>query len=276
MHGVNPRRRRGRAHSSRPNPSANPVGGRGRRVSSLPPARMVAARSGRRSCVALALPAPATAAHGRAVGRRARRSRSRRRRQTSKKVVEAYNKLNEELKATRAAASAGIAAVGAAAEARLADAEPESARSPSSRTRPASWRSVGAARRRATAFLSTGWSRSTSWPGTGRPQIDAFTATRDSLTAENAKLDAALRQAGRRRPSELAARKKKIEADLDKLYEMREQAYGVGHVVRVVVQRERSRRCPARPASRCGTRTARSARRTSGRPRARTGTTAPG
>lgn len=56
-------------------------------------------------------------------------------------------------------------------------------------------------------------------------QLTDFTATRQRYEAQKSQLDAVIARQNAQ-VADLAARKKKIEADLDKLYELRRQAYG--------------------------------------------------
>ncbi|MFC0532263.1 C40 family peptidase [Phytohabitans kaempferiae] len=139
------------------------------------------------------------------------------------KVVEAYNKLNEQLKQTKAA-SAELAAKMGPLEAQLAQADAEVGAMAAVAYRTGQ---VGAA----SALLDG------SGPLADRlgmldqlardrqRQLAGFTAAERRYTEEKAKLDATqAKQTAQLK--ELAAGKKKIEADLKKLYEMRERAYG--------------------------------------------------
>jgi len=140
------------------------------------------------------------------------------------KVVESYNRLREELKATQAAETTVTAKLGPL-QASMADAETKigeiaSAAYKTGQLGPASVLLDGGSE----MFLSRlvtldrlAQDRQT--------EVDTFVTTRESLTAERTRLDAArLKQEAQ--VKQLAAGKKKIEADLDKLYEMREDAYG--------------------------------------------------
>ena len=113
-------------------------------------------------------------------------------------------------------------------------------------------------------------------PASGSAQITGYTDDHAATTLDReaaAGQGHSAKQAAQVR--ELAARKKKIEADLKKLYEMRRRRTA-RRPNRHAGTPARSRRCPARPASPCGSPTARSACRTSGRPTGPTATTAPG
>jgi cell wall-associated NlpC family hydrolase len=139
------------------------------------------------------------------------------------KVVESYNKLNEQLKQTKAATAALTAKMGPLeAELAKADAEVGAMAAVAYRTGQ-----VGAA----SALLD----------GSGpladrlgmldqlardrKRQLEGFTEAERRFTEEKAKLDATqAKQTAQLK--ELAAGKKRIEGDLDKLYKMREEAYG--------------------------------------------------
>lgn len=139
------------------------------------------------------------------------------------KVVESYNKLNEQLKQTKAASAALTAKMGPL-EAQLAKADAE----------------VGAM---AAVAYRTGQAGTASalLEGSGpladrlgmldqlardrKRQVEGFTAAERQYTEQKAKLDAT-QEKQTAQLKELAAGKKKIEADLDKLYKMREEAYG--------------------------------------------------
>ena len=140
------------------------------------------------------------------------------------KVVESYNKLREEIKATRTAESA-VAARLAPLQKSMSDAETKIGELAVVAYKTGE---LGAA----SALLDGGsdsfLSRLVALDRLAqdrKAEVDTFVTTRDSLTAEHARLDAArLKQEAQAK--EMAARKKQIEADLDKLYEMREEAYG--------------------------------------------------
>jgi len=140
------------------------------------------------------------------------------------KVVESYNKLREEIKATRTAESA-VAARLAPLQKSMSDAETKIGELAVVAYKTGE---LGAA----SALLDGGsdafLSRLVALDRLAqdrKAEVDTFVTTRDSLTAEHARLDTArLKQEAQAK--EMAARKKQIEADLDKLYEMREEAYG--------------------------------------------------
>ena len=139
------------------------------------------------------------------------------------KVVESYNKLNEQLKQTKAAVATLTAKMGPL-EAQLAKADAEVGKMASVAYRTGQ---VGTA----SALLD----------GSGpladrlgmldqlardrRRQLEGFTDAERRFTEEKAKLDATeAKQTAQLK--ELGAGKKKIEGDLAKLYKMREAAYG--------------------------------------------------
>jgi peptidoglycan DL-endopeptidase CwlO len=140
------------------------------------------------------------------------------------KVVESYNKLREEVKATRSAESA-VAARLAPLQKSMTDAETKIGELAVVAYQTGE---LGAASAlldgNSEAFLS----RLVALDRLAQDrqaEVDTFVTTRDSLTAEHARLDAA-RIKQEAQAKEMAARKKQIESDLDKLYEMREEAYG--------------------------------------------------
>jgi peptidoglycan DL-endopeptidase CwlO len=140
------------------------------------------------------------------------------------KVVESYNKLREEIKATRAAESA-VSARLAPLQKSMTDAQTKIGELAVVAYKTGE---LGAA----SALLDGGsdafLSRLVALDRLARDrqaEVDTFVTTRDSLTAEHARLDAA-RVKQEAQAKEMAARKKQIEADLDKLYEMRKEAYG--------------------------------------------------
>jgi peptidoglycan DL-endopeptidase CwlO len=140
------------------------------------------------------------------------------------KVVESYNKLREEIKATRTAESA-VAARLAPLQKSMSDAETKIGELAVVAYKTGE---LGAA----SALLDGGsdsfLSRLVALDRLAqdrKAEVDTFVTTRDTLTAEHARLDAA-RVKQEAQAKEMAARKKQIEADLDKLYEMREEAYG--------------------------------------------------
>lgn len=139
------------------------------------------------------------------------------------KVVESYNKLNEQLKQTKTAAAALSARMGPL-EAQLAKADAEVGQMASVAYRTGQ---VGTA----SALLG----------GSGpladrlgmldqlardrKRQLEGFTEAERRFTEEKAALDATQAKQNAQL-KELAAGKKRIEGDLDKLYKMREEAYG--------------------------------------------------
>jgi cell wall-associated NlpC family hydrolase len=139
------------------------------------------------------------------------------------KVVESYNKLNEQLKQTKAA-SAALAVKLGPLEQQLATADAEVGQMASVAYRTGQ---VG----EASALLD----------GSGplidrlgmldqlardrREQVAGFTAAQQRYAEEKDRLDATQAKQTAQL-NELAAGKKKIEGDLKKLYEMREKAYG--------------------------------------------------
>ena len=140
------------------------------------------------------------------------------------KVVESYNGLREKIKETKAA-EAAVASRLAPLETSMVDAE----------TRIGELAAVAYKTGElgtASALLDSGSDAFLSRLVTldrlaqeRQAEVSTFHDTRDRLTAERTRLDAArAKQEGQAK--ELTARKKKIEADLDKLYEMREDAYG--------------------------------------------------
>ncbi|MEV0734138.1 NlpC/P60 family protein [Polymorphospora sp. NPDC050346] len=141
------------------------------------------------------------------------------------KVVESYNKLNEEIKATKAAKTAVEAKLGPLQE-QLAQTEVEvgtiAARA---------YKSGGLDTIQAILTASENGSlvdRLGTLEQLARErqsQVSGFTATQREYLDEQARLDATLARETAQ-AKELQAGKKKIEADLKKLYEMRERAYG--------------------------------------------------
>lgn len=139
------------------------------------------------------------------------------------KVVEAYNKLNEETKATKA--QAGKVATRLAplqqqlddAQADVGDIAVAAYQTGRLGTAGALLGDSGGLLDRMSALDALARERQT--------QIDAFEDTREQLTADQQRLATARAQQDAQ-AKELQARKKKIEADLDKLYDLRKQAYG--------------------------------------------------
>ncbi|MDG4820383.1 NlpC/P60 family protein [Asanoa sp. WMMD1127] len=139
------------------------------------------------------------------------------------KVVEAYNKLNEETKATKKQAGQVADRLGPlqqqldAAQADVGDIAVAAYQT--GRLGPASALLAGGDDMldRMAALDSLARERQT--------QIDAFRSTREQLTSDQQRLATARAQQDAQ-AKELQARKKKIENDLDKLYDLRRQAYG--------------------------------------------------
>lgn len=141
------------------------------------------------------------------------------------KIVESYNKLREELKATQAAEAQVTAKLGPL-QASMTHAEESIGEMAA-----AAYKTGGLDT--ASLLLDSGGSDAflsrlvalDRLAQDRQTEVATFVTTRDSLTAERARLDATrLKQEAQVR--ELAAGKKKIQGDLDKLYEMREDAYG--------------------------------------------------
>lgn len=140
------------------------------------------------------------------------------------KIVEDYNKVNEELKSTKAAAARHAAQL-PALEAQLATAEADVRYIASTAYKSGHMREVD-------AMLSGGGGGLLDRIGTldhlarGRQeQIAGFTTARQRYDLEKRRLDVALAKQ-QLQARDLAGRKTKIEADLKKLYELRRQAYG--------------------------------------------------
>ncbi|MFU8873488.1 NlpC/P60 family protein [Micromonospora sp. SL4-19] len=141
------------------------------------------------------------------------------------RIVESYNKLNEDIKANKATAAALQAKIGPL------QAQAEQSRSDVGVLAVTAYKTGGL--RTAQALLEPGGS--TSLPerlGTldqltrqRQQTIAGFTADQRKLIDEKTRLDATLaREAAQAK--QLVAGKKKIEADLARLYELRRQAYG--------------------------------------------------
>lgn len=140
------------------------------------------------------------------------------------KIVESYNRLNEDIKQTKAA-SAALATKMGPLEKELAKANADVGNMAATAYRTGQ---LGAANALLDADASSLLDRLGVLDRLARErqqQVAGFTATEQRYADEKAKLDATqARQNAQLK--ELAAGKKKIEADLDKLYEMREKAYG--------------------------------------------------
>ncbi len=141
------------------------------------------------------------------------------------RIVESYNKLNEEIKANKATAARLQARIGPL------QAQVEQSRADVGILAVTAYKTGGL--RTARALLEPGGQASlperlgTLDQLTRKRQqtIDSFTASHRKLINEKARLDTTLaKQAAQAK--QLAASKKKIEADLARLYELRRQAYG--------------------------------------------------
>ncbi|MEJ3744617.1 NlpC/P60 family protein [Actinomycetes bacterium KLBMP 9797] len=140
------------------------------------------------------------------------------------KIVESYNKLNEQLKQTKATSQALAAKLGPLRQ-ELARADAEVGQ-----VATVAYRSGRLAT--ATALLEGGTSGLVERLGVldrlardRQAQVAGFTAAQQKYVDEKAKIDTLqARQAAQL--TQLASAKKKIEGDLDKLYDMREKAYG--------------------------------------------------
>jgi cell wall-associated NlpC family hydrolase len=141
------------------------------------------------------------------------------------RIVESYNKLNEEIKANKATAAGLQARIGPL------QARAERSRADVGEIAVTAYKTGGL--RTAQALLDRG--SVSSLPdrlGTldqltrqHQATIAGFTANQRKLIDEKTRLDATLaREAAQAK--QLAAGKKKIQADLDRLYELRRQAYG--------------------------------------------------
>ncbi|WP_446216591.1 NlpC/P60 family protein [Micromonospora sp. IBHARD004] len=141
------------------------------------------------------------------------------------RIVESYNKLNEEIKANKATAAALQAKIGPL------QAQAERSRADVGQIAVVAYKTGGL--RTAQALLDRG--TVSSLPdrlGTldqltrqRQATIAGFTANQRKLIAEKTRLDATLaREAAQAK--QLTAGKKKIQADLTRLYELRRQAYG--------------------------------------------------
>jgi len=139
------------------------------------------------------------------------------------KVVEAYNKLNEQLKLTKTASAALAAKLGPLEnQVAKADAEVGEMASVAYRTGQAG---TASALLDGTGPLADRLGILDQLARDRQRQLEGFTAAERAYTEEKTKLDATqAKQAAQLK--ELTAGKKRIEADLDKLYEMREKAYG--------------------------------------------------
>ncbi|SCG59098.1 C40 family peptidase [Micromonospora inositola] len=141
------------------------------------------------------------------------------------RIVESYNKLNEEIKANKATAATLQAKIGPM------QAQTERSRADVGQIAVTAYKTGGL--RTVEAMLEEGGpSTLTDRLGTlgqltrqRQATIAGFTANQRKLIDEKTRLDATLaREAAQAR--QLAAGKKKIQADLSRLYELRRQAYG--------------------------------------------------
>ncbi|MEH0936091.1 C40 family peptidase [Micromonospora psammae] len=140
------------------------------------------------------------------------------------RIVESYNKLNEEIKANKATA--------ASLQARIGPLEAQTAQSRADVGELASTAYKTGGLRTARALLEPGSASLTDRLGTldhltrqRQARISGFTTQQRQLLAEKSRLDATLaREAAQARS--MTNTKKRIEKDLSRLYEMRRQAYG--------------------------------------------------
>jgi peptidoglycan DL-endopeptidase CwlO len=139
------------------------------------------------------------------------------------KVVESYNRLNEQLKQTRAASAELTAKLGPL-EKELAQANADVGRVAAMAYRTGRVGTASALLQGQGAFVDR-LGIMDQLARDRQQRVAGFTATEKQYADEKAKLDATqAKQTAQLK--ELADGKKKIEADLDKLYEMREAAYG--------------------------------------------------
>ncbi|MCW6009016.1 C40 family peptidase [Micromonospora sp. CPCC 205371] len=140
------------------------------------------------------------------------------------KIVEAYNKAGEDLKATKAAAQAVATKLGPL-EHQLAVADAEVGQMANIAYRSGRLANANALLQGGTGGLVDRLGVLDKLARDRKAQVTSFTASQRQFLDEKAKLDAAqAKQTAQIK--ELAAGKKKIESDLDKLYDMREKAYG--------------------------------------------------
>lgn len=141
------------------------------------------------------------------------------------RIVESYNKLNEEIKANKATAAKLQAQIGPL------QAQAEQSRADVAALATTAYKSGGL--RTTEALLEQGGASSLTERLSTLDQltrqrqqtIDGFTANQRKLIDQKTRLDATLaREAAQAR--QLTAGKKKIETDLKRLYELRRQAYG--------------------------------------------------
>jgi cell wall-associated NlpC family hydrolase len=140
------------------------------------------------------------------------------------KIVEAYNKAGEDLKATKAAAQVVATKLGPL-EQQVAVADAEVGRMASVAYRSGRLANANALLQGGNGGLVDRLGVLDKLARDRQSQVASFTASQRQFLDEKAKLDAAQAKQTAQ-VKELAAGKKKIEADLDKLYKMREKAYG--------------------------------------------------
>ncbi|SDX91352.1 Cell wall-associated hydrolase, NlpC family [Micromonospora pattaloongensis] len=140
------------------------------------------------------------------------------------KVVESYNRLNEERKQTKAAADA-LAKKLAPLEQQLGTARSELGELASTAYKNGGLSTAGALLDAESDTLLSQLGALDQLARSRQERVDGYTATRQRYDTEQKRLSAALARQNAQ-AKQLGARKKKIEAQLDKLYEMRRNAYG--------------------------------------------------
>jgi len=141
-------------------------------------------------------------------------------------VVESYNKINEELKATRAAATS-LAAKTEALSTQLVQSQDEVGQLAASAYKAGRLGGAGALLSASgeDGDLVRGLDVLAHLAQEQEEQVQTFTSTERQYAEEKARLEAAERRQSAQ-ATEIAARKKKIDGDLKKLYELRRQVYG--------------------------------------------------
>ncbi|GIF70862.1 hypothetical protein Asi02nite_03800 [Asanoa siamensis] len=139
------------------------------------------------------------------------------------KVVEAYNKLNEETKATKKEAGQVADRLGPLQK-QLDEAQSDVGDIAVAAYQTGRLGTAGALLGGSDGLLDR-MSALDALARERQTQIDAFQATREQLSTDQQRLATARSQQDAQ-AKELQARKKKIEADLDKLYDLRKAAYG--------------------------------------------------
>jgi cell wall-associated NlpC family hydrolase len=140
------------------------------------------------------------------------------------KIVEAYNKAGEDLKTTKAAAQAVAIKLGPLQQ-QLATADAEVGQMAAVAYRSGRMANANALLEGGSGGLVDRLGVLDKLARDRQAQVAGFTATQRQYLDEKSKLD--ITQAKQTaQVTELAAGKKKIEADLKKLYEMRKEAYG--------------------------------------------------